>query len=211
MSSSDTNRQERRRQATRRRLLEAARRQIAARGYAATGILDITEAADLSKGTFYLYFNDKDDLVRALIREGFEDLMAGRDWPLTGEGSAINVIETLRTVFRYAAANRDLFRIMLGKEAPPDLSLMAINYFAGAIEDIVTTDPPAADYPPYLPAALAQFIAGACVRLALWWLEDDHGLSPDDISQLVFRLLNQGVFGFLASGYDPSKPSEGTQ
>ena len=207
--ASDTSRQERRRQATRRKLLEAARQQITARGYAATGILDITEAADLSKGTFYLYFNDKDDLVRALIREGFEDLMAQMDWSLTEEERKTHVMEILRTVFRYAVANRDLFRIMLGKEAPPDLSLMAINFFAGAIEDILNTTDSAAARQPFLPAALAQFIAGACVRLALWWLEDDHGLSPEDISQLVYQLLDQGVFSLLTSGYSTYSQSEG--
>lgn len=202
--ASETSRQERRRQNTRRKLLEAARQQIAARGYAATGILDITEAADLSKGTFYLYFNDKDDLVRALIREGFEDLMAQMDWSLTAERRKAHVMDILQTVFRYAVANRDLFRIMLGKEAPPDLNLMAINFFAGAIEDILSSDEIPAAKQPYLREALAQFIAGACVRLALWWLEDDHGLSPDDISGLIYRLLDQGAFSLLISGNTPS-------
>ncbi|HEX2908953.1 MAG TPA: TetR/AcrR family transcriptional regulator [Phototrophicaceae bacterium] len=195
--NTETSRQERRRQATRQKLIAAAREQIAARGYAATGVMDITEAADLSKGTFYLYFNDKDDLLHALIREGFEDLRAEMDRALTDENPVEHVAEALRAVFHYAAANRDVFRIMLGKEAPADLSLMAINYFAGAVEDIIAAVGINPIERPFLPTALAQFVAGACVRLALWWLEDDHGLTPDEISAITYRLLSQGIFNFL--------------
>src|SRR5512133_3398852 len=97
--NTEISRQERRRQATRQKLIAAAREQIAARGYAATGVMDITEAADLSKGTFYLYFNDKDDLLHALIREGFEDLRAEMDRALTDENPVEHVAEALRAVF----------------------------------------------------------------------------------------------------------------
>jgi AcrR family transcriptional regulator len=197
--STEVGRQERRRQATRLKLIDAARKLIAAQGYAATGIRDITDAADVSKGTFYLYFNDKEDLTRALILEGFEDLDAEIAQTLTSEQRVAHVAEGLRAVFHYAAENRDLFRIMLGREAPAELSLLAFNYYAQAIEDIMRLDGVTDKALPFPPVLLAQFTAGACVRLALWWLEDDHGLSPDDISQIAYRLLSQGVLTLLMS------------
>lgn len=52
-------RQDRRTRATRRRLLKAARELFAEKGMDLTTIDDITQRADLAKGTFYYHFSDK--------------------------------------------------------------------------------------------------------------------------------------------------------
>jgi len=59
---------------TRTRLLEAARARFAQQGPEATTIQDITEAADLGKGTFYRHFADKNDVLSALVQEALEGL-----------------------------------------------------------------------------------------------------------------------------------------
>ena len=190
-------RHERRKQRTRRRLLDAARRVITVRGYEDTGILDITEEADVSKGTFYLHFRDKEDLTRTLIMEGFKELRARLDAVISGERNPEHIARALQVVFRYAADNRDLFRIMLGRQTSAELNLMALNYFADVVEDILARSGITAETLPYPPALLAQFIAGAGVRLGLWWLEDDRRLSPDEISEITYRLLTEGVLSAL--------------
>ena len=55
--------------ATMAKLLDAGREVVAEQGYQAARIDDIVKLADLSHGTFYLYFTDKEDLVRALAEE----------------------------------------------------------------------------------------------------------------------------------------------
>ena len=51
---------------TMRRLLDAALKVFAQRGYHAARVDDIVRAARTSHGTFYLYFANKEDLLRAL-------------------------------------------------------------------------------------------------------------------------------------------------
>jgi len=51
---------------TLRRLLDAGLRVFARRGYHAARVDDIVRAARTSHGTFYLYFSNKEDLLRAL-------------------------------------------------------------------------------------------------------------------------------------------------
>ncbi|MEM9561734.1 MAG: TetR/AcrR family transcriptional regulator [Actinomycetota bacterium] len=53
---------------TRRQLVDAAIEEIAQTGEAFT-ILDVTKRADVSNGTFYNYFDDRDALVDAVITE----------------------------------------------------------------------------------------------------------------------------------------------
>jgi TetR/AcrR family transcriptional regulator, transcriptional repressor for nem operon len=58
-------------------LLDAAQSLVVEKGVAATTLDDVTRRAGVAKGTFYLYFRSKDDLVAAL-QQRFGDRMAGR-------------------------------------------------------------------------------------------------------------------------------------
>lgn len=59
---------------TMRKLFDAGMRVFAERGYHAARVDDIVRAARTSHGTFYLYFANKEDLLRALAVECAEDL-----------------------------------------------------------------------------------------------------------------------------------------
>jgi AcrR family transcriptional regulator len=60
-------RHDRRRHRTRAALVAAARAVMARKGVEATTIADITEEADVGFGTFYNYFESKDEIVRAVV------------------------------------------------------------------------------------------------------------------------------------------------
>ena len=59
-------RRERRRRETHARIFEAAMRLFAQRGFANTPVEEITEAADVAKGTFFNYFPTKESILEAL-------------------------------------------------------------------------------------------------------------------------------------------------
>jgi AcrR family transcriptional regulator len=54
---------------TMRKLLDAAMIAFDKRGYHATRVNDVVEIAKTSHGTFYLYFSNKEDVLRALVTE----------------------------------------------------------------------------------------------------------------------------------------------
>lgn len=60
---------------TRQGLLEAGLEVFALRGLYSPSIEDITEAADVGKGTFYQYFSSREDLVAALVRQSFSAIL----------------------------------------------------------------------------------------------------------------------------------------
>jgi AcrR family transcriptional regulator len=53
----------------RERLLESAKILFSQRGYYATSVEDIVESAGFSKGTFYFYFESKEELFKSLVEE----------------------------------------------------------------------------------------------------------------------------------------------
>lgn len=56
-------------------LLDAAERVIGERGAAATTIADLTNAAGVAKGTFYLYFDSKEALFDAVQARWIDELI----------------------------------------------------------------------------------------------------------------------------------------
>lgn len=77
VSETRPNRTDRRRLRTRAALIEAARAVFGTKGVQATTIQDITDAADVAKGSFYNHFNDADAILRAVVEETLADLGAG--------------------------------------------------------------------------------------------------------------------------------------
>jgi AcrR family transcriptional regulator len=71
------------------RILRAFSAVVAAKGYGATSIADIAAAASISQGTFYEYFEDKDDALAAAIDSSGAQLLGATlpaarrapDWP----------------------------------------------------------------------------------------------------------------------------------
>jgi AcrR family transcriptional regulator len=57
-----------------RRLLEAGRVEFEEAGFQAARVEDIVKRAKTSHGTFYLYFANKDDLFRTLLRDALVDM-----------------------------------------------------------------------------------------------------------------------------------------
>ncbi|MCF8880014.1 TetR/AcrR family transcriptional regulator [Hyphobacterium sp. SN044] len=99
---------------TRRKLLEAAEREFGANGFHATSIGEITRRAKVALGTFYVYFDSKDEIFRGLV-----DHMGRttRSWLAERIGTATNRLEAERLGIElyidFVRAHRDLYRIVM--------------------------------------------------------------------------------------------------
>jgi AcrR family transcriptional regulator len=77
-------------------LLAAALDLFVARGYAATRLEDVAQQAGVSKGTLYLYFENKEALFKAVIREGILPVLAeNEEIAARHEGSTFALLEKL--------------------------------------------------------------------------------------------------------------------
>lgn len=56
-------------EATRKKILEAAASEIGSKGFAEASISSITTEAGVGQGTFYIYFNSKEEVLRALVKD----------------------------------------------------------------------------------------------------------------------------------------------
>jgi AcrR family transcriptional regulator len=102
-------------------LAAAALRLWAERGFDATAVADIAQAAGVAKGTFYLYFPSKQALLEDVLRRysllpNIQELADGvADRPLAEAVPAF-----VRAAWRHLAAHRDLVLLAL-RELPGNL------------------------------------------------------------------------------------------
>lgn len=100
-------------QRTMRKILDAAREEFGERGFADSSIVGITQRAGVALGTFYTYFDSKETLFQALVRDMSTQvrdnvgpaLARGKDG-LDAERCA------LEAFLRFAREHRDIYRII---------------------------------------------------------------------------------------------------
>lgn len=86
----------RRKDARPQELLAAALDLFVERGYAATRLEDVAARAGVSKGTLYLYFENKEELFKAVVRENMVPVLGEAEGILAGyEGSTVALFREL--------------------------------------------------------------------------------------------------------------------
>jgi AcrR family transcriptional regulator len=98
-----------------RKLLEAALAEFDERGYQAVRVDDVVRRAKTSHGTFYLYFANKDDLFKALLRDALHDMqIITGDFPVVtpNEAGRGALRSWVRKFFDTYAAHATVIRIL---------------------------------------------------------------------------------------------------
>ena len=100
----------------REQILDAAERVLVGRGLAATTMAEVAEAASVAKGTVYLYFASKAELLAGLRARYFEDFAAMRDGPPAAgrpdPGVAARVERLVAASYDFALANHELHHVL---------------------------------------------------------------------------------------------------
>ena len=98
---------------TLRKILDAAREEFGERGFSDSSIVGITQRAGVALGTFYTYFDSKEVLFRALVRDMSEQV---RDSVGPALGEAEDALDgerrALEAFLRFAHEHRDIYRII---------------------------------------------------------------------------------------------------
>jgi AcrR family transcriptional regulator len=101
-------RRDRKKNETRQALRDAAHRLFAEKGFSQTTIDDITEAADVSRRTFFRYYASKDDLLRSDVSDLLPVMLGALRARPAGEPPFAAILAALRT--------------LIGPDGPPSLA-----------------------------------------------------------------------------------------
>jgi AcrR family transcriptional regulator len=179
---------QKRREKTRAALKMAAVDLMRERGYDAVSITDITERADVGRGTFYLHFTDKAEVVAAALLDTFGRLEEAARSRL--EGVPVEQRDYLGYVWFFHVVKMQL----------PLLRQVMNGSGAGAVNDRLRAYVYEREWArlnennPFLalglpPEYAAQHVAATLLGTVNWWAENEDGYTPEQVADLFYRAL----------------------
>jgi AcrR family transcriptional regulator len=135
----------------RQEILDAARAEFFERGFHRPTMDDVATRAEVSKGTIYLYFESKEEILAHLLLEGLdlliEDMEAAQD-PKSCATAEVALQALSNAYLSFCQANPNYFRLIMAfdrgrfeESIPPDLyqkvldqSLRGLNLVAETVE-----------------------------------------------------------------------------
>lgn len=124
-------RKEREKEARREEILNAAHAVFNEKGLTGSTVDDIAEAAELSKGTIYLYFHSKEDLYLAVMNRGVDIMQELFERALsTGENPVKLALNLADAYYAFFQDYRDYFRMFTFFESPQFHTLVSEEMLA---------------------------------------------------------------------------------
>jgi len=167
---------------------------FAVKPYHEVRLEDIAAAAKVGKGTLYVYFESKEALYLALIREGFGDAVARLKRQL-GEAN-LDTTASLEIVadnlIAFAFSFPDLFRVMRSRLLNPDDPeiIRLRGELAAVVERVLVEGAARGQVVDPHPAITAQFIISFVRGVALY---PPEGLTPMLLREHLVRVIWSGV------------------
>ncbi|HEY2814749.1 MAG TPA: helix-turn-helix domain-containing protein [Acidimicrobiales bacterium] len=180
-------------------LLDAGLEVFTERGYHAARVDDVVRVAQLSHGTFYLYFANKEDLFQAIARECAHDMeaLAASLGPVTPDRAG--EIELRRWLAQFVATYRRYGAVIRGwmEEQVVDRQLVALGLaaFQQIVESLqqrlAETDATHLSDAQLATAAMLAMIE----RMTYFTSSRDLGFDDEQVVDALTTMLHRGVFG----------------
>ncbi|UCH85159.1 MAG: TetR/AcrR family transcriptional regulator [Candidatus Latescibacterota bacterium] len=202
-------RREREKEQRRNDIIDAAEKVFFSKGMPNATMEEVAEAAELSKGTIYLYFKNKEDLYLAIILRGIAILQEMFEKAVASHDTGLAKIEAVgRSFFSFCNTHPDYFQAMLyfessgepaGEEATAGYavecqaqSVRTLEICAQAVQKGIDDGTLRSDLDPTKTAmtlygmsvGLLQIV---CMKRSM--LEDEHKVDPDELIEYFFEFV----------------------
>jgi AcrR family transcriptional regulator len=190
---------EERKEARRRVILDAATKLFGNHGYHATTVPMIVQEADVSTGSFYMYFRNKEDVFNAALEELGQAIALVMDEMKNAQPDPLKrMSQGAETVFMFLAENPEQARILIVESSglSPRLDKTRRSILLQQQEEVRET----LESAPLLfsvdsTVVAARCIAGATFEAVYGWLEEDPKtrMPAIEVARAVARFNTQAV------------------
>lgn len=190
---------------TLRAILDAAAAEFGEKGFHEGSISGITRRAGVALGSFYTYFDSKDAVFRALVRDMSDQVREHVGPALRGARDQIDAERAALLAFiRFARTHKEIYRIIDEAEFVDPASFR--HHYASTAERIAARLRAGAERGELrddVSEIHAWAIMGMNVFLGLRYSVWDEGSPPEAIADVVAQLLARGIGAATSSRADP--------
>jgi AcrR family transcriptional regulator len=166
-------------------------------------VKDIAAAANIGRGTFYLHYLDKYDLLAKVVDCGLDETLHHfhpASYFKNGQIIPKRLIGFTTDIFKYFKENQRFFRAMLFNEGIPNFrSRMQQRFLQKFHHDISGDAVLAAAIDPMSMEILPIFISSGMIGLIAWWFGNGMRVPEAAMARKIYQIMTTGplrTFGF---------------
>jgi len=222
MDAMSENSIDRRVQKTRKLLQDALIELVAEKGYESVTIREILDEANVGRSTFYVHFQDKDQLLHSILdrlNDLFEQHRKQNPETMKSSGNAESMGITpggspTLSLFQFVGQHSRFFKAMLGNRGYGIFAKPVYDYVFAHIHSVFT-QPSHAEAFAHLhepfdeprshekiglleSEVAAHYFASALMGILVWWVEKDKPCTAEEIDRLFRQLAMPGFKLVLA-------------
>lgn len=175
---------------TKARLRQAMTQLMLEKDLSSITVRELTDLADVNRGTFYTHYKDICDMIEQVENEIFSELEDLLDLH-TSEIVQRDIAAVLQEVFRFVGRNQNLCRVFLTRQSA-DRFFQRLNQliYRKCLDEwkelYHTADREAPRY-------VLEFVVSGTVGLIRAWATNGFPEPPEDVAELANRLILYGV------------------
>ena len=158
-------------------------------------IKDITERADLNRGTFYLHYLDIYDLLSQIEDEIITNLTALLK--TFNETQTLSSYELLEQLFNYLYENKEIFRVLLYTNSDTQF----LNKLQTLIKTmgLYTLQNVYKDSQPIVYTYFLSFISSGVIGMVEHWFENGMTLTPSEMASMPDQMITKSAENFMST------------
>ena len=167
---------------------------IEEKGFNDISITDLTSRADINRGTFYLHYTDKHDLLNQVENEFMQEIQIQ-----TNNSSYINLLDSdsrneaiipfLLKLFEYFKENAQFIKAILGPNGDPLFQTKLKNFIESNLFQKNNANPLLTENTMVPKEYFVTYILSALIGVVQHWLEGSMEQSPEDMALTISKLF----------------------
>lgn len=174
------------------------------KGFTSMTVQNIADKAMIGRGTFYLHYKDKYDLMDQLIEFNLNRLSEIIQPSFHFSENKLNVSELrkmLILVFEYIQGEHFFFKIMLSNRDTPNFNKELTSFFFEKF--IAEYDKLNVVQKKEIPkGVLISYLSSSILGVIVWWLQSDMIYTPSYMAECIIDLLIEGPKSMLEIDYE---------
>ncbi|MCG6910755.1 MAG: TetR/AcrR family transcriptional regulator [Deltaproteobacteria bacterium] len=181
---------------TRASILEAAQNVFKTSGYYGSSVSEITRQADLSMGTFYQYFKNKEQLFIELTDQVVADFLEkAQATARSGTGFDARLKNIVNLCLLHTKENFDFHRILGESELTDRVTIGYYESIVRYFRDFFREEIRAGNVKPLDPNMVAYGLVGTCDFITMDWGEPETDFDSGQAVTLIADILKKGIGG----------------
>ncbi|PNZ68213.1 TetR/AcrR family transcriptional regulator [Staphylococcus croceilyticus] len=163
-------------------------------------VQDISNQADINRGTFYLHYEDKYSLLSDMEDEYISEIWSLTQFNQFNASSPEKIADefisnTLTKILQHIADNMDFYHTILQLDRKSKLEDKIYFLIKENMQKYISINNEIDGIPEMY---FHSYVAGATISTIKYWVQDENRITVDELTQHIFKIVYNGPLRIMA-------------